>query len=201
LVGVQSDGAPLFFSGHWSGSILRLLSDDSPSPGLLVVAPGSIQFTESDRTTTVTIERLAGRDGAVSVNFATVGRRAEYYCYYDHCITDLASAGSDYTATSGRLDWASGDDTGRTVTVSTLDDGSHENTEALGVEFTEPGGRVLLAADSPSILILDNDAAPSPPPPSPTPRTGGGGAVSWATPLALLALQLMRRRRDRCGAS
>lgn len=198
LIGVQNDGAPLFFGGYWSDSILRLLPDNSPSPGLLTVAPMSVQIDESGGTKSVAIERLAGRDGAVSINFDTVGRRAHIYCGYEDCYTDIATAGSDYTATSGRLDWASGDDTQRTITVSTIEDDSDENTETLGIEFAEPGGGVLLVAESPTIFIVDNDTAPPPPPSAPTSgggSSGGGGAATWATMLALLTLLLLRRRQ------
>jgi hypothetical protein len=112
LIAVQSDGAPLFFAGD-DNSIHRLLPDNSPSPGFLrvVEAYGSNFLSESGTATVATIERLAGRDGAVSVDYAT-GRDPRYpYC-------PCATAGSDYTAASGRLDWASGDDGQRTVTAS-----------------------------------------------------------------------------------
>ena len=189
LIGVQRDGAPLFFAGN-DNSIHRLLPDSSPSPGFLRVvgAYGSNFLSESGSATVAIVERVAGRDGAVSVDYATVGRPELGY---------PATAGSDYIATSGRLEWASGDDGQRTVTVSILDDSIDEPNEVFGVDISEPGGSVQLIGASMSAVISDDDEASSTPPPphDPPPLTGGGGSVSWATQLALLTLLYIRRRR------
>ena len=201
LVAAQSDGAPLFLAGYYADSILRLLTDNSPSPGLLTGVVTTFDVGESESTVTVTVERLAGRDGAVSADFSANTRHVRYECGgFDpsdgeweavDCWTDGAIANRDYTATSGRLDWASGDDTQRTVSVRIVDDGIHENTETFGIDFSEPGGGVQLFTENLTFSILDNDTATTTPPPPP----GGAGSVSWATPLALLALLFFRRRQ------
>ena len=194
LVGVQGNGAPLFLDGY---SVLRILPDNRPSPGLLAVvsAPGAVG--ESAGSATVTVGRFAGRDGAVSVDFTTASRPGCHRQYV--CLFDSATAGSDYTATSGRFDWADGDDGSRSVTVSILNDGLVENREVFGVDFTEPGGSALLFAENLTLYINDNDTATVPPPPPPPSQTssGGGGSVSWATHFALLTLLFLHRRRVR----
>jgi uncharacterized delta-60 repeat protein len=206
LVAVQTGGAPVFVAGYWSDSIYRLLSDNSPSPGFLtIVAPGfeSTRVSlQEGATITVTVERVAGHDGVVSASFATVSRTIRNVCGYHVCYTGSATEGSDYTAPPGRLDWASGDDSQRTVTVKILDDRFDEKTETFGVALSELGGGVLLIAESPTIYIVDNDAAPPPPPPPPPPAqtaSGGGGSVSWATLLTLLTLAFIRSRRNGCA--
>ncbi len=158
LIAVQSDGAPLF-STWYDASIHRLLPDNSPSPGFLriVEAYGSNFLGESGSATVATVERLAGRDGAVSVNYAA-GRDHNYpYCA---CATE----GSDYTATTERLDWASGDDSPRAVIVSILDDSSDEINESFAVDIFEPGGGVQLIGASMTAVISDDDEAPPTPP-------------------------------------
>ena len=107
-------------------------------------------------------------------------------------------------ATSGRLDWASGEDSQRTITVRILDDDIDENSETFGVAFSELGGGVLLIAENPTFAIVDNDTAPGPAPTTPptpeatlSPASGGGGSVSWTTQLALLTLLFIHRRRIR----
>ena len=67
----------------------------------LPLTPGSLQFTldvidasESQGTASITVNRTGGSDGAVSVNFATSD--------------GSATAGSDYTATSGTPGYPSG---------------------------------------------------------------------------------------------
>jgi uncharacterized delta-60 repeat protein len=196
LIAVQSDGAPLFwlFDGI-DNPMYRLLQDASPSPGFLRVVATSRAVGEFEGTATVAIERLAGRDGAVSVNYTTAYRASSGRVNgYPRDVP--ATADSDYTATSGRLDWASGDDSQRIVTVRILNDDIDEHPrEIFGVDLSEPSGGVQLLAAGSSILIADDDNAASPPPPPPPP-SGGGGSASWATSLALLTLLFVRRRRN-----
>jgi uncharacterized delta-60 repeat protein len=196
VIAVQSDGAPLVYLGY-QGFIGRLLPDNTPSPGLLWVSSGRVDVDESAGTATLAIERLAGRDGAVSASFATTDRRVRVCNYYSRSChyMDSATAGSDYTATSGRLDWADGDDDERTITVSILDNARHENVETFGIDILEAGGGAMLFGGSPTVYIADNDEASTTPPPDDDPViSGGGGSMSWATTLALLGLLLLRRR-------
>jgi MYXO-CTERM domain-containing protein len=213
VIAVQGDGAPLLSqpNRHFESFVAavgvvnatyRLLPDNRPSPGILrVLASTSFQSAlvgESEGTAAVSVERVAGRDGAVSINYSTANRAACHRYYY--CSGDSATAESDYVAASGQLDWGSGDDGQRTVTVRILDDSIHEYTEIFGIDFSEPAGGALLISAGTRFFIADDDVADddggssTPPPPD---EEGGGGSVSWATPLALLTLLLMRRRRDR----
>ncbi len=193
LIAVQSTGAPLFLAGY-DNAIHRLLPDNSPSPGLLRVRAPYIHVGESDGTAFVAIERLAGRDGAVSVDFTTSARPRYFaggYCNGCGFWVDSATAGSDYTATSGRLDWASGDDSHQTVNVKIDRDQRAENLETFGVDFSEPGGGAPLIGSSATVMIHDNEQTTSD---DDATTSGGGGSTSWATSLALLGLLLLRRR-------
>jgi hypothetical protein len=105
---------------------------------------------------------------------------------------------SSIEADSGRLDWSSGDDGQRTVTVRILDDSVDEIREWFGVSFSGPGGGAQLIAGVTSVVIDDDDEASSTPPPPPL---GGGGSVSWATQLALLTLLVIRGRQNRRAAA
>ncbi len=201
LIAVQSTGAPLFLAGY-DNAIHRLLPDDSPSPGLLKLHASYVHVGESDGTARVAIERLAGRDGAVSIDYTTSARRR--YFAQGHCNgcgfwVESATAGSDYTATSGRLDWASGDDSQQSVNVKIDRDQHVENLETFGVDFSAPGGGAPLIGSSVTVMIHDGEQTTSTHSSSDASTGGGGGSVSWATPLALLALLLIRRRRvNRC---
>ena len=194
LIAVQSDGAPFFYAED-VGSIHRLLPDNRPSPGFLRGVATRLSVDESAGTASLAVERLAGRDGAVSVNFATVDRRGSYVRYPgDHIFTlaESATAGSDYTATSGRLDWASGDDSPGTVTVRILADNIVESRESFGVDFSEPGGGALMMIAASSTIFIDSHDVTAPPPPP-----GGGGSTSWYAIAALAALAARARRRPR----
>jgi uncharacterized delta-60 repeat protein len=199
VIAVQGDGAPLVFLGY-QDFIGRLLPDNTPSPGLLRATSGRVDVNESAGTATLAIERLAGRDGAVSASFTTTDRRVRHCNYYYRTcwFSDGAAAGSDYTFTSGHLDWGDADDGKLTITVSILDDAIQENAETFGVDISEPDGGVLLIVGSPTLYINDNDTARTPPPQDDDPVTsGGGGSMSWPALLALLALLFVRPRRER----
>jgi hypothetical protein len=200
LVSVQQDGAPIFAVWAPRGgpmiSAHRLLVDATPSPGIITLASSRAVGESASTTAVAEFTRVAGRDGAASADYTTANRGPCHIHYV--CLWDSATAGSDYMSTSGRLDWADGDDSPRTVTVSILDDDIVENREIFGVDFSEPSGGAQLIAAGTSVYITDNDhTATTPPPPPPTPSSGGGGSVSWATQLALLSLLFIRRRRIR----
>ena len=76
-----------------------------------------------------------------------------------------ATAGSDYTATAGVLDFAAGV-TERTISIPLANDGTVERDESVGVKLSDPVNGVL--GESLAIATIENDdAAASPPPPPP----------------------------------
>jgi len=87
-----------------------------------------------------------------------------------------ATAGADYTATSGTLTFATGQ-ADRTFTVPILDDGLHEDDETVALSLSNPGGDAALGAPSSATLtIFDDD-------PIDTAITGGpDGPTDDATP-------------------
>src|SRR5262249_50812885 len=78
-----------------------------PPPGTLQFRGRSYPVKESGGTAPVTVTRPAGSAGSVSVDYATSN--------------GTASAGSDYTATSGTLTFADGETT-KTFTVPIIND-------------------------------------------------------------------------------
>ena len=189
VITVQSDGAPLIFLAYHD-YVGRFLPNDSPSPGILrVLDQPNMSITESEGFVSAAVERVAGRDGPVNVTYATSGARS-CSSHQVPCSDNSATADSDYTAASGQLDWADGEDGQRTVTVRILDDDVDEDTEYFAVGFSDPpGGTQLIGATTFGSIIDDDTSAPPPPP-------GGGGSVSWMGLLALLALLVIRPRRD-----
>ena len=78
------------------------IADDDP-PGMIDFKSLHYDVDETDGQATVTVERLGGVGGAVSVDYETSD--------------GSATAGSDYAATSGTLNWAAGDGADKTFTV------------------------------------------------------------------------------------
>jgi Calx-beta domain len=123
------------------------IADDDP--------PGSIDFKslqydvdETDGQAIVTVQRLGGVGGAVSVDYRTSD--------------GSASAGADYAAVSGTLDWAAGDSTDKTFTVPVTWDGRAEATESISLELTNPRGGADLGPNTAALIRIGDDGASGP---------------------------------------
>ncbi len=69
-----------------------------------------------------------------------------------------ATAGSDYTATSGTLSFAAGE-ISKTITVPVLGDKVVESSETFSLTLSNPSGATLGSAASATATIIDNDSA------------------------------------------
>ena len=103
---------------------------------------------ETDGQATVTVERLGGVGGAVSVDYQTSD--------------GSATAGSDYAATSGTLNWAAGDSADKTFTVPVTWDGRAEGTESISLALTNPGGGADLGPNTAAVIRIGDDGASGP---------------------------------------
>lgn len=125
--------------------------------------PGTIRFNQANYsvnegagTATITVSRTGGDDGAVSVAWsASAG---------------TAASPSDFTAASGTLTWADGNDSNRTFTVQINNDSANEANETVSLQLSNPTGGATLDAQlrNATLTILDNDSAPGGAPAAPT---------------------------------
>lgn len=200
----RADGSVVLDNRFVPGSNLRrLLNDATPSPGILGIQ-SDFGVAESAGRVTVTIGRSAGSSGAVSVEYSTRERA------FDGVLSpsNLATNGQDYRPTSGRLDWASGDTTDRTITVDLVDDTAQENPEYFEVRLANATGGAILLGGTRTVQIDDNDTpAVGPPTLAPTAAAtpasgggGGGGAIEWLTLLVLAATRLAPTAKPRATA-
>lgn len=120
----------------------------APLPGVLKFSSATYDVSETGPSATITVTRTAGSAGLVTVHYATSG--------------GTATAGADYTATSGTLSFAGGE-TSKTFAVPILNDGSAEPSETINLALSSPTGGASVGTPSSAVLtILDND------PPVPT---------------------------------
>ena len=132
------------------------------SVGQLELDQASYSVSESAGTASIRVERVGGSDGELTVNYATAGLSA--------------TAGSDFTASSGVLTFAD-KETEKWITIPILDDGDAEADETISISLSLPGpeimeihydefeSRSLLGAQSSAELtILDDDTATNSPP-------------------------------------
>lgn len=121
--------------------------------GALRFSQAGYSVTEGG-TATITVQRVGGDDGAVSVAFSAIA----------------GSAGAaDFTAVSGTLTWADNDDNPKTFTVATANDAASESNETVQLRLTNPTGGATLGSPNTALLTLqDNDGTPGGTPAAPT---------------------------------
>ncbi len=124
---------------------VNIADDDAPSAaGELQFDTASYTVAENGVSVTLTVNRINGSTGAVTVDYATSD--------------GTASAGSDYAAASGTLTWADGQGGAQTFTVTISDDTSAESAESFTVALSNVSGGASLASPSiASVTILDDE--------------------------------------------
>ena len=125
------------FSVHLRQTLMRLsisvgnleatgtIRDDDGAARLFI---GDASASEGDGTLSFRVTLGGQSSGSVTVDYATAGA--------------TATAGRDYTETSGTLTFASGD-IRRTITVPLLDDDKHETAETFSVSLSGAVGATL----------------------------------------------------------
>ena len=123
------------------------LASITPGPGSLSFSAASYSAAENAGSASISVLRNGGSAGAISVNYASAN--------------GTATAGSDYSASSGTLNWADGDGTAKTFSVPVINDSSAESTETVALSLATPGGGATLGAPRNATLsISDDDSAP-----------------------------------------
>jgi hypothetical protein len=100
-------------------------------PGGFRFAMPAISVGEGAGHVTLTVKRVGGTEGAVTVQFATAD--------------GTARAPVDYHATSGTLHFAAGQ-VARPVTIPIANDALHEGAESFTVRLSDPGGGAALGS-------------------------------------------------------
>jgi len=105
------------------------------------------QFTfEGASSVNVKVLRTGDISGAVSVNYATAD--------------GTATAGSDYTATSGTLNFAAGE-LSKTVSIPIINDNLFEGVnETFSLTLSNPSAPAIVTTPSINITLQDNDSKP-----------------------------------------
>src|SRR3954469_15564098 len=132
--------------GDPSLATLTIVDDDPP--GLIDFKSLTYSVSETGLVATVTVERLAGVGGAVAVDYATSD--------------GTATAGSDYTATSGTLNWAAGDSADKTFMVPVTWDGAGEGPETINLTLSNANGADVGANTAAVLRVADDGASGAP---------------------------------------
>ena len=153
----------------WMGALTLVLTLLGLSPS--VYAFIDVTAGEEDEQISFPVRRIGPSDGAASVRYATCPTVVEDQAVLDACgiLEGTATAGDDYTAVSGKIEFSDGE-TSATVLVALVNDRIDEGDETLYLVLFEPerveipaGEAVTLGTiedDDPSpVLSADNPAA------------------------------------------
>lgn len=125
-----------------------------PHPGAFRFSQANTNVSEAVGQATVTVQRINGSDGAVSVAYSAAA--------------GTATAGQDFSPTSGTLNWANGDSASKTFKVGVLNDTAQEGNETVLLALASPTGGATLddSQRTATLTIIDNDGAPPSSPPA-----------------------------------
>ena len=148
----------LVSGGEGTAFVARLFGGSgNDSPGVLGVRTIRVETTEEAQEAIVTVRRMGGKAGSVSAAYETHATPGDVF----HAIE-----GQDFTAVSGRLDWADGAQQPEFLSIPINDDSSDEPQEHFTLQLSDAtGGAVIGPRGTATILIADDDVAAPPPPP------------------------------------
>jgi Leucine-rich repeat (LRR) protein len=136
-----TNGAEL---GDPSTSVVTISDDERTT---LQFSKAEYDVNEGNSSITITVTRVGGSDGSVSV-------------YYKS--SHGTAYGGDYTSVNSRLSWADQDTADKTFTVDIRSDDIYEDDETFNLTLSNPyGGAVLGETDTAVVTIVDNDPQPT----------------------------------------
>jgi len=129
-----------------SNAVLTIV-DNEQAPGMIGFSVTNYTVMENAVLADIAVRRTAGSAGNVSVSFVVGG--------------GTATAGLDYVATNGVIQFADGE-TLKTFTVRILDDNLTEGNEVVGLALLNPTGGAFLdpQLSTATLTIRDDDGAP-----------------------------------------
>lgn len=170
--------------GSPTAATLTITDNDSPaSPGTIQFSGATASVNEGQASIVLTLSRTGGSAGPVSVSYVTSN--------------GTATAGSDYTASNGTVDWADGVAASKTITIPILNDSTVESAESFTVTLSNVQGGASLGATAVATVTINDEDAPTPPDNSGGGGGGGGGSFDWNLLAGMLALWLGNAARPR----
>lgn len=138
--------------GAMSGLVTTNLLVTNPPAGVLQFSSPTYSVNENAGNVTVSIMRVGGSHGVVSVDCGT----------FDGSARD----GSDYRALTTRLNWAHGDAAAKSLSVSLINDNVVESTKSFTVRLFNPAGDGISLGNpsTATVTIVDDDLPPNQPP-------------------------------------
>lgn len=128
-----------------ASATVTIQGDASAPVGNLELTASSYTVSQAAGTLTVTVDRLSGSNGAVSVAYSAVD--------------GSAVAGTDYTAPTGALDWATGDTSPKTFSVAISNKTPFAGTRSFTLKLSNASGGATVSSPSSALVSITGDAA------------------------------------------
>jgi photosystem II stability/assembly factor-like uncharacterized protein len=119
-----------------------------PENGVISFQPTNYSVSEGAGSATLTVQRFGNIGATASVSYNTQ--------------SGTATAGADFTATTGTLSWPAGDGSTRVISIPIIDDTATESSESFTVTLSNPVGTTIGTATA-TVTITDNEQGVFPP--------------------------------------
>lgn len=133
--------------GQPAAMTLTIVDDEIAQPGSFSFSSGTYAGAEAGGPVTITVTRNNGSDGQASVNYSVT--------------SGTATAGSDFVATQGTLDFASGQ-TSATFEVTLVNDTAIEPDETVNLALSAPTNGTTLGSTPDAVLTITSEDQPPP---------------------------------------
>ena len=137
--------APAAGSSLGAETVATVTIVDDDIPGVFVLSAATYSEGENAGLTRVLIQRTTGSDGDVSVSYTLT--------------PGTATEGSDYSGTTGILNFANGESS-KNITISLLDDTVDEPDETFTVTLSAPTAGSSLGTQKSAVVTLVDDDIP-----------------------------------------
>ena len=133
--------------------LIRLVGTaGTAGPGVIGVMQSPVVVKSQDQSAVVTVRRMGGATGSVSVTYGTAD--------YTGADAPPATSGTDYTPVTGQLTWADGDRSDRQITVPILTAGRVEEPKRFAVTLSNATGGAKFGTQQGAVEVAtDGDRA------------------------------------------
>jgi hypothetical protein len=122
-------------------------SGSAAAAGTLQLATASYSVSQSSSTLKISVNRISGSSGAVTVAYATTN--------------GTAAAGTDYTAAKGTLSWANGDSAAKTFNVAISNGTAFSGSRNFKVALSTPSATATIGSPGAAAVTINGSAAPA----------------------------------------
>jgi hypothetical protein len=132
--------------GSPASATATVVGDYVAPAGTVQLSAASYAVDQNAGTLVVNVQRSAGSNGAISVAYSTAN--------------GTASAGSDYSASSGTLQWAAGDTSAKTFSISISNAAPFSSSRSFTINLSNPTGGTAISNPGTATVSIAGDASP-----------------------------------------